>query len=112
MYEMAFDKRPAEELYDLKNDPDQMRNIASEQGYEQTKQELSNRLDAYLRATKDPRMLGQDIIWDSTKYYATPDFKPRPNREAIEAFGLRKEYNYFPGSNNQHLKSINPFIQE
>jgi len=96
LHKMAFDKRPAEELYDLKKDQDQMDNVAFREDYKTIKQELSNKLDIYLRNTKDPRSLGQPIIWDQTKYYATKDFKPKPSQEAIETFGLKKEYNYFP----------------
>ena len=96
LYKMAFDKRPAEELYDLKNDQDQLNNVAFREEYKEIKQELSNKLNDYLRNTKDPRIMGQNIIWDRTKYYQTIDFKPKPSQEAIEAFGLKEEYNYFP----------------
>ncbi len=96
LYKIAFDMRPAEELYDLKKDPDQMNNVACLEEYKEIKQGLSNKLTDYLRNTKDPRALGQNIIWDQTRYYATKDFKPRPGQKAIEAFGLEKEYNYFP----------------
>ncbi|MBA7553972.1 hypothetical protein ES705_46580 [subsurface metagenome] len=64
--------------------------------YKEIKAELSNKLNIYLRNTKDPRVSGQNIIWDQTKYYKTTDFKPKPSQEAIEAFSLKKEYNYFP----------------
>ncbi len=97
-----------EELYDLKIDPDQMKNIALKENYKEIKQRLSNQLNEYLIKTKDPRVLGMDIIWDNTKYYATRDFNPKPSQEAIKAFILNEEYNYFPGEENQALKNINP----
>ncbi len=112
MFEMAFNKRPAEELYDLNNDPNQMNNIAFDESYGEIKQKLADQLNNYLVNTKDPRVLGQDIIWDSTAYYETRDFKPRPNQEAIDALGLEEEYNYFPGEDNKNLKNINPSAQE
>lgn len=96
LYKMAFDKRPAEELYDLIEDPDQMNNVASQERYKEIKQELLAKLNTYLHNTSDPRILGQEIIWDGTKYYQTIDFKPKPSEEAIDAFGLKKEYDYFP----------------
>ncbi len=108
LFDIAFSKRPLEELYDLKIDPDQMKNIALKENYKEIKQRLSNQLNEYLIKTKDPRVLGMDIIWDNTKYYATRDFNPKPSQEAIKAFILNEEYNYFPGEENQALKNINP----
>jgi len=108
MFEMGFKKRPAEELYDLKNDPDQMNNISLNERYSEIKQKLAFQLNEYLVKSKDPRVLGREIIWDNAKYYETGDFKPRPNEKAIKEFGLKEEYNYFPGKDNQILKSIDP----
>lgn len=95
-FELGFAKRPAEELFDLKSDPDQINNIVEHKDYQVVKEELSNRMNAYLKKTDDPRVTGGDIIWDSTKYYATGDFKPRPNQKAIDLLNLKREYNYFP----------------
>ncbi len=95
-FELGFAKRPGEELYDLRNDPDQSKNVAGQKDYQVFKKELSDRMNAYLRKTEDPRVTGGRIIWDSTKYYATGDFKPHPDEEAIELLHLKKEYNYFP----------------
>lgn len=108
LFDIAFSKRPMEELYDLKIDPEQMKNIALIENYKEIKQRLSNQLNEYLTKTKDPRVLGKDIIWDNTKYYATRDFNPKPSQEAIKEFSLNEEYNYFPGKENQALKDINP----
>lgn len=95
-FELGFAKRPAEELFDLSNDPDQINNVAEQKEYGTIKEELSNRMNVYLKKTGDPRVTGGDIIWDTTKYYATGDFKPRPNQKAIDLLHLKKEYNYFP----------------
>ncbi|MEN8193360.1 MAG: sulfatase [Bacteroidota bacterium] len=95
-FERAFAKRPTEELYDVRTDPDQLNNIADKKDYQEIKKELSNRLIGYLKKTNDPRVTGGEIIWDKAKYYATGDFKPRPNQEAIDLLDLKKEYNYFP----------------
>jgi len=93
MFEMTFSKRPAEELYDLKKDPNQMNNISLDVNYSEIKQKLAEQLNEYLVNTKDPRVLGGDIIWDSTKYYEIGDFKPRPNKNAIDSFGLKEQFN-------------------
>ena len=67
--ELAFGMRPAEELYDLKNDPHQMNNLAGNVEYLKKQGELRNRLFEHLKKTKDPRALGQDVPWDYYPYY-------------------------------------------
>ncbi len=54
-YELSFGKRPAEELYDLRTDPDQLVNVAANPAYAAPLKELSSRLTADLVATRDPR---------------------------------------------------------
>ncbi len=56
VYELIYGKRPGEELYDLRKDPDQMGNVAGDPAYAVTKQELAARLMAVLEKTKDPRL--------------------------------------------------------
>jgi len=55
-YDRAFAKRPAEELYDLRRDPDQVRNIADDPAYADRKRALSDQLLRLLRDTGDPRV--------------------------------------------------------
>lgn len=95
LFERAFEKRPAEELYDLRNDPEQLDNVANEPEYREIKKGLSNKLIEYLENSRDPRHRGEKIIWDSVKYYQERDFTPKPSAEAIERLGLQKEYRYF-----------------
>ena len=45
LFELAFGKRPAEELYDLKKDPHQMNNVAADVQYAEVKSKLSANLD-------------------------------------------------------------------
>jgi N-sulfoglucosamine sulfohydrolase len=98
LFELAFSKRPAEELFDVRKDPDLLRNLASMPAYDRTKKDLSERLDRYLRRTGDPRLQGGELIWDTAMYYQPRDFMPKPGKEAIEALGLKEEYDYFsPG---------------
>jgi uncharacterized sulfatase len=58
-YDLAFGKRPAEELYDVKEDPYQLRNLADQNRYTGIKAKLAVRLKKYLIETKDPRALGK-----------------------------------------------------
>lgn len=63
-YDFAFGKRPGEELYDLKKDPDQTDNVAANPSYAKQKQELSTRLMKLLTDAGDPRVTGDGKTFD------------------------------------------------
>jgi N-sulfoglucosamine sulfohydrolase len=63
-WELGFGKRPGEELYDLRRDPDQMDNVASDPAYAKTRAELSKRLMDTLKATGDPRVQGDGLTFE------------------------------------------------
>jgi arylsulfatase A-like enzyme len=67
-FELAFAKRPAEELYDLQNDPDQLTNVADRPEYDEAKTRLAEQLMAELKATADPRVLGTGDQFDHYPY--------------------------------------------
>jgi arylsulfatase A-like enzyme len=69
LFELAFEKRPAEELYDLKKDPDQMVNVAGQAAYRGAQGRLSRELEEYLKATGDPRALGRAEVFDRYSYW-------------------------------------------
>jgi arylsulfatase A-like enzyme len=54
--EFAWGKRPQEELYDLKKDPWQMKNLAEEPGYQEVLKKYREQLMEELKAKKDPRL--------------------------------------------------------
>ena len=56
LFELGFGKRPKEELYDLRNDPDYMVNVAYDDGYEHIRADLYSRLMAVLQEQDDPRV--------------------------------------------------------
>lgn len=64
-YDMAFGKRPREELYDLKKDPNQVRNLAANPEYAEARAALEKRLMGELRNTGDPRVI------DDGKFFET-----------------------------------------
>ena len=68
LYALSFGKRPAEELYDMRADPDQLRNLAKEAKYAEIKQRLASRLRQYLQATDDPRLRGH-CDWNTYRYF-------------------------------------------
>jgi N-sulfoglucosamine sulfohydrolase len=69
LFELAFGKRPAEELYDLKKDPAQLDNVAGKLEYVKIQKKLAAELIAELKATKDPRVLGKGDMFDQYPYY-------------------------------------------
>jgi len=73
IYDIAFAKRPAEELYDVKNDPDQTHNIAADPNYAKQKQELSQRLMKLLTDAHDPRVIGDGKTFDRPPFTDVPD---------------------------------------
>jgi len=69
LFELAFNKRPAEELYDQRKDPDQLNNVADKSEYAKIKRDLSKTLMARLKATKDPHVIGGAEVFDKYPYY-------------------------------------------
>jgi uncharacterized sulfatase len=59
LFEKAFGLRPGEELYAVEKDPFNLTNLAGDPSYAGVKAKLSRKLDARLKATKDPRALGR-----------------------------------------------------
>lgn len=67
-YKLSFGMRPAEALYAIREDPDCVRNLATEANFAQVKRELRDRLDRMLREEGDPRALGQASFFDTIEY--------------------------------------------
>ena len=68
-YNLAFGKHPTEELYNIKTDPYCMKNLAAGAGYRKIKNGLAQKLEAKLRATNDPRILGQGDSFENYPPY-------------------------------------------
>ncbi|MBL9212108.1 MAG: sulfatase [Opitutaceae bacterium] len=65
-FDWVYGKRPREELYDLKSDPQQTRNVATEPRYAAQRAQLEQRLMDELKRTGDPRLI------DNGRFYETP----------------------------------------
>ena len=78
-FDFAFGRRPAEELYDLRTDPHQMKNVAADGKYEDAKSMLSERLMNTLRANGDPRVTGDGTTYDKPPFSDAPP--PRKKRK-------------------------------
>ena len=81
LYELSFAKRPAEELYDLAQDPHQLRNVATDPAYAKTRRELEALLMAELEATNDPRVVGGAERLEAYPYYGGGPRGPGPHGE-------------------------------
>jgi arylsulfatase A-like enzyme len=67
-YDLAFAKRGAEELYDVRKDPDQVNNLAADPAYAAKKKELAAQLMQILRDAGDPRVVGAGDTFDKPPF--------------------------------------------
>jgi N-sulfoglucosamine sulfohydrolase len=67
-WELSFDKRPPEELYDLEVDPDCVKNLAEDRAHRELKAQLQDQLFSELKAQDDPRMFGKGAVFDEYPY--------------------------------------------
>jgi len=86
LFNLCFEKRPAEELFDLRSDGYEILNVlttprsegqASGADYENIRKQLAELLEQYLRQTGDPRATGEAPLWDTYPFIA-----PKPPAEA------------------------------
>ena len=76
-YELAFGKRPQEELYDLKKDPFEMNNLAGDAASKSVIAGFRNELARQMRASDDPRALDPHTdVFNHYPYYGG-EFKGR-----------------------------------
>ncbi len=68
---LIFGKRPAEELYDVRKDPSQVHNLASDPAYADTLRQLRTRVDDWMKQTGDPRLDPAYDGWDQFPYYGS-----------------------------------------
>ncbi len=68
LYDLAFGRRPAEELYDMRNDPDQLDNVIDQKAYADIRKKLATQLLQQLQETGDPRVVGGGEQFDKYPY--------------------------------------------
>jgi N-sulfoglucosamine sulfohydrolase len=67
-WDLCFGKRPQEELYDLRRDPDCVRNLSGLPQHRQTSERLRSQAFQELKEQGDPRMSGQGRLFDQYPY--------------------------------------------
>jgi N-sulfoglucosamine sulfohydrolase len=84
LYDLAFARRPAEELYDVTIDPHQLKNVAEHPEYAGVRRDLAARLTRGLRERGDPRELGINPDLDRGPYFGgAPAW---PGQDMIDRF--------------------------
>ncbi|MCG8307452.1 MAG: sulfatase [Cytophagales bacterium] len=64
----SFGKRPAQELYNIEEDPECMHNLADREAYKEILDALLNQMNSELTEQGDPRMNGEGHIFDKYIY--------------------------------------------
>jgi uncharacterized sulfatase len=78
-FERAHAKRPEFELFDIKNDPYNLTNLAGNPEFAEIEQELKQALLAELKTSEDPRIVGPDKeVFDSYIRYSPMREFPKP----------------------------------
>ncbi len=83
-YDLAFGKRPREELYNLSADPDEVTNLAADPKYAKIREELNAKLMAELTRTGDPRVVAADCPFEKPPFAGplTEQAKPKAKAKA------------------------------
>ena len=68
LYAIGFGKRPQEELYDLRTDPDHMHNLADDPGHDAVRRQLEAQLMHVLREQADPRVVESPCRYEAPPY--------------------------------------------
>ena len=77
---LAVDRRPAEELFDIRKDPGCLKNLATDQDFSEVRTKLRDRLRQYLLKTGDPRVAADDTgdIFETYPRYSGIRWFPVP----------------------------------
>lgn len=68
-WQLNFGKRVSEELYNIKEDPFCMKNLAADESYRELKDQMNNEMVEKLREQGDPRILGKGDIFENYEYF-------------------------------------------
>jgi uncharacterized sulfatase len=69
LFALAFGRRPAEELYAMRDGYGCLRNVAAEPGCAEALARLRERLETILRQQGDPRLKGLGSVYDTYPYF-------------------------------------------
>jgi len=78
-FDLAVAKRPEEELFNIKNDPGCLLNLAGKDEYQEILIDHRNQLESRLKETEDPRVMGKGDIWEEYIRYSPIRSFPEPD---------------------------------
>jgi arylsulfatase A-like enzyme len=81
-FELCFGLRPAEELYDLRNDPWQTNNVVASTQFAEARKRLRGELDGWMQRTADPRLDPNDDRFEKAPYFG--DARRMPEKTAAQ----------------------------
>ncbi len=76
-WQTNFGKRPAEELYDVKKDPDCVKNLINDPAYKTIVKQMRTEMETRLKAEGDLRMIGYGHIYESYPFTEINGFYER-----------------------------------
>ncbi len=71
-YEMAFDKRPRQELYNMRKDPNCLKNLAYDKKYAKVVAEMHAQMEKELKESGDLRMEGKGDVYQTYEFVGKP----------------------------------------
>ena len=114
-WQLCFDKRESEELYDLRKDPDCVNNLTKNPEYKERASQLKKKLFTELKSQADPRMFGKGDIFDKYRYGRTEN-TDRPNRDNryLDFYNrhMRGEIGFTPSWVNASDFEVAPIVKE
>lgn len=84
LYQLNFGKRPADELYVLADDPNQVKNLANDPKFASIKSKIADQLTGALIQLNDPRETNAAIKFDDYPY--TGGVPTYPGDEAVDLY--------------------------
>ncbi len=92
-FKLSFAKRPEEELYDVKEDPYQLHNLADNESYGETLLQLRNTVQNWMAETGDLRHENpKSIYWDTVTYVPVYQFDNFDLAEKIQSYEIVSPY--------------------
>lgn len=92
-YGLSFNKRPEMELYDVRNDPYQLSNLAYDPAYNEVQEMLRERLHKWMKATDDRRQKDpRSTYWDELKYTPSYQMSDVPFQKLIQEYRIKPPF--------------------
>ncbi|MBN7813917.1 sulfatase family protein [Algoriphagus pacificus] len=92
-FKLAFEKRPAEELYDVIADPYQLNNLAEDETYATVKAKMNSQLQDWMAKTGDLRAKEpRSLYWDQVRYTPTYQFQDYDFEQRLQEYRIKPPF--------------------